>query len=136
MHRRGTPDGGCGYVSAAIWAKWDARRFTKGNVHPKTMKTPRTNYIFRLDLLAEDPAIEKPFANVPFYSIKHTFWRSIPISLSGLTALTGLTAAELAFLILSIFIMPKKSRFRGKKNVVNMREQNIEISSMETDMPY
>ena len=53
-----------------------------------------------------------------FTSIKHTFSRSIPISLSGLTALTGLawlTAAELAFLILSIFITPEKSPVRGKK---------------------
>ena len=43
-------------------------------MHPKTLKTPRKNNIFRLDLSTEDAAIEKPVANVSFYLNKtHIF---------------------------------------------------------------
>ena len=74
LHRRGTLDCGYGYVAAAVWAKWNARRFTKWHAHRKTMETPRKINIFRLDLPTEDAAREKPFANVSFYLNKtHIF---------------------------------------------------------------
>ena len=45
--------------------------------------------------------------------------------LDGLMALSGLTAAELAFLIVSISSLPKITHPRAKKNIANMREKNI-----------
>ena len=54
----------------------------------------------------------------------------------ALTGLTWLTAADLAFLILSIFIMPKTSRVRGTKKRRKYAGKNVELSSMKTEMPY
>ena len=47
--------------------------------------------------------------------------------LDGLMALSGLTAAELAFLIVSFSSYQKITHPRAKKNIANMREQNIKM---------
>ena len=45
--------------------------------------------------------------------------------LDGLMALSGLTAAELAFLIVSVSSYQKITHPRPKQNIPNMREKNI-----------
>ena len=45
--------------------------------------------------------------------------------LDGLMALSGLTAAELAFLIVSFSSYQKITHPRAKQNITNMREKNI-----------
>ena len=62
-------------AAAAVWLRLSGRNQMPNKSQTETCvekvgKTLRKINIFRLDLLTEDAAIEKPFANVPFYSNK------------------------------------------------------------------
>ena len=129
LHRRGTLDCGYGYVAAAVWANWNARRFTKWHAPPKTMKTPRKSNIFRLGLLTEDAAIEKPFANVPFYPNKTNI---LEINSDIAQRPHGPHRAHLAHscrtcvpYFVNFHHAKKITCPRHKKNIANMREENV-----------
>ena len=85
------------------------------------MKTLRKSHIYRLDLLTEEAVIEKPFANVPFYRNKT---HVLEINSDIAQRPHGPHRAHLAH------------SCRSVPYFVDMREKNVKLSPMKTEMPY